>query len=121
MIERVATEICRREAPFHETGSECKACREAHYNNGEYLPSVPDGCKGLAYVYLARIAIEAMREPTASMIDAADIGDDEFNITNSAAHARECWKSMIDEALIELGPHRPPGSADLYGVPRAEE
>lgn len=47
----------------------------------------------------ARAAIEAMREPTAAMIEASDIGDEEFNVTNSVACTREFWKTMIDAAL----------------------
>jgi hypothetical protein len=48
---------------------------------------------------LARAAIEAMREPTAAMIEAEPDDDGEFNKTNSVAHARAFWQAMIDEAL----------------------
>jgi hypothetical protein len=58
--KRVAMAICAREASYQANGSECKACREAHYGVGDvYLPNVPDGCKGLGYEYLAEVAIKA--------------------------------------------------------------
>ena len=44
------------------------------------------------YQRMARTAIEAMREPTEAMIDAAPISDEE---------AAEIWPAMIDEALKE--------------------
>jgi hypothetical protein len=47
----------------------------------------------------ARRAIEAMRDPTAAMIEAEPDGDGEFDKTNSVAHAKAFWQAMIDEAL----------------------
>lgn len=73
MVERVARVLCAR--------------------NGE-----PESCLKF-YRDDARAAIEAMREPTAAMVDASDIGDEEFNVTNSAVCTIEFWRTMIDEAL----------------------
>ena len=66
----------------------------------------------------ARAAIEAMREPTPDMIQSAIpelLYDDQQDCIGAA------YTAMIDEALSERGPLRPAGSADAYGVPRAEE
>ena len=43
------------------------------------------------------------------------------NDANAGCDLRDVARSAIDEALSERGPLRPAGSADQYGVPRAEE
>ena len=48
---------------------------------------------------IAVTAIEAMREPTTTMIEAEPPDDGEFNKGNSAAHARAFWQAMVDAAL----------------------
>lgn len=58
--KRVAMAICGREASYQQNGSECKACREAHFSGDDYLPDVPKGCKGLGFEYLAEVAINAV-------------------------------------------------------------
>jgi hypothetical protein len=63
---------------------------------------------------LARAAIEAMREPTEDMIEAG-------RSENFGNYPNQAWHAMIDQALTELGPRRPAGSADKYDVPRADE
>jgi hypothetical protein len=62
---------------------------------------------------LARAAIAEMREPTADMVSAGMLAEG----TTLPAE----YRAMIDQALVELGPLRPAGSADLHKVPRAEE
>ena len=48
---------------------------------------------------LARAVMEAIREPTAAMLEAEPDDDGEFSKENSIFHARQFWQAMIDEAL----------------------
>ena len=78
MVERVARVIdpdAFDPCP-HKTGGLCLLCAEAQDNAW----------------YLARAAIEALREPTEAM---ADDGDHHC----SASDVRHVWQAMIDQAL----------------------
>lgn len=57
--KRAAIAICGRETYYQRNGGECKACREAHFDGDDYIPDVPEGCKGLGYEYLAEVALKA--------------------------------------------------------------
>jgi len=52
-----------------------------------------------SYIGTARAAIEAMREPTAAMINSGGTENGDWTPDNSAAACRESWQAMIDEAL----------------------
>ncbi len=67
--------------------------------------SRPDALVNSYAIFLARVAIEAMREPTASMLIGArdwslkkngqGVGDDQ---------ATGCWQAMLDAVLTEDAP-----------------
>lgn len=75
--------------------------------NIETLEPVSVGSLGDAWPYLARAAIEAIREPTSEMLSAAtDIeierpGNDETNSTFELwpKEADGVWRAMVDAAL----------------------
>ena len=74
MVERVATAIGNRLR--YDSNGEC------------LLIPTDDQCRDIA-----RAAIEAMREPTRKMINAA------WNHRLGGGLALNCWHDMIDEAL----------------------
>lgn len=48
---------------------------------------------------LACAALGALFEPTTAMIEAADIRDDEYYVTDPAAFVTEIWKNMLGGAI----------------------
>jgi len=54
---------------------------------------------------LARRAIEAMREPTAAMVEkGAEFTKDDFGCPEDfQGYAKDCWQDMIDAALKQQG------------------
>lgn len=69
--------------------------------DGRTLISMPRGERE-RYIERARLAIEAMRDPTPGMCGFGEValamnGVDDVNDTD----APECWKGMIDAALQE--------------------
>lgn len=56
-------------------------------------------CSDGAAIKLARAGVEALRKPNITVIEAEPEG--EFDISNSAAHAKAYWEAMIDAILNE--------------------
>lgn len=52
------------------------------------------------YRRMARVGIEAMREPTGLMVDAALANDKQWSI-NAIPRLRTAWRAMIDAALAK--------------------
>ncbi len=65
---------------------------------------------------VATIALEAMREPTDLMVDAANALDVVSKGVLITPIPSQAWGAMIDAALIW-----PQGSADIAGVPMARD
>lgn len=74
-----------------------KALHTAHYARGRGLgPSWGhiDRFEKEMWLFSARAAIEAMREPTIQMLLVNDIP-----VGGDCLSPKECWRAMIDEAL----------------------
>lgn len=76
----------------------------------EALMAIPLDEKNSDYYALARAAIEAMREPTKTQLDAMEPW------SRTTGHHEMVWKAGIDAALTW-----PAGSADRAGVPLAKD
>ena len=76
MIERVARAL---------------AASDRHFSDGGSWDEL-DPIEHDIYMASARAAIEAMREPTSEMVDAA-------YANTGGVGATKCWQAMIDEAL----------------------
>lgn len=91
MVERACRVICK--SGKFECGQGCCApiCMEA-------LGEARKSCSHVELVHgvLARAVIAAMREPTASMINA---GIAEINALTPGTTPEACWRGMIDEIL----------------------
>lgn len=71
------------------------------------------------YSLKARSAIEAMREPTRAMEDAADDCDERLPFVSTPLHAAEGdvhWRAMIDAALRDSDRH-PEGAKPRQEIP----
>ena len=95
MADRVARALC--------AADQVQSCEgDSRCINGDQCP----------YPVLARAAIEAMREPTEAMIDAAYFPAGESGDSSvSRADAKETWRSMISAALDD--------TADTYAAARS--
>lgn len=80
MIERVAIAMCKNGGPAGNHGGYCTLCAETKR------------CVGNGYRRQARVAIEAMREPTDAMKAVIVPAGTEFPM-------RAYWQAMIAEAL----------------------
>lgn len=98
MVERVARAVCRRRVELDIEA------------DGFAVPTNPDFYAGFAVDEMdraiARTAIEALREPTAAMVEAAyegglDWGPGGFD---NDASAEKVWPLMITAALTEPTP-----------------
>ena len=65
-----------------------------------FVHGVPDDLSFVA-VDLASAAIAAMREPSDTMVEAADFVDNGWGGYIGATEARNCWQAMICSALSE--------------------
>ncbi len=81
MIERAAEAIYRSQ--------------EWDFASDEDFSDLTDGCKHVFRI-AARAAIEAMREPTKSMLVATDVAFDE-----DIPLPEQAWEMMIDDILIQ--------------------
>lgn len=93
-----------------------------HHKPGTLVANMPASYRD-DYMADALAIIEAMHEPTGAMIDKGAEAYSHGSDTAAPWGIRDAWCAMIDAALDEgvRGPLRPAGSADEFGVERAEE